>query len=120
MSKRSLTKSELSKFFAQGKKKAGDAASERLSQMSKGSAFKNQLVSKLRERQEADAHQPPPVDNVMEMAYVDKPDEDELMMRDEGSVATEVVDGLSVAPTELLANEYKKLVEQYEEEQMKR
>lgn len=56
----------------------------------------------------------------MEMAYVDKPDQDEMVMRDEVSVATEVVDGLSVAPTELLANEYKKLVEQYEEEQMKR
>lgn len=56
----------------------------------------------------------------MEMPYVDKPDEDEMVMRDEVSVATEVVDGLSVAPTELLANEYKKLVEQYEEEQKKR
>ena len=49
MSKRSLTKSELSKFFAQGKKKADDAASERLSKMSKGSAFKNQLANKLKE-----------------------------------------------------------------------
>lgn len=31
MSKKSMTKSELSKFFAQGKKKANDAVSERLS-----------------------------------------------------------------------------------------
>lgn len=31
MSKKSLTKSELSKFFAQGKKKVDEAASERLS-----------------------------------------------------------------------------------------
>ncbi len=51
MSKRSLTKSELSKFFTDGKKKTADAASERMSRMSKGSAFKNQLASKLRERQ---------------------------------------------------------------------
>tara|TARA_B100000780_G_C20868997_1_gene345617 strand:- start:222 stop:347 length:126 start_codon:yes stop_codon:yes gene_type:complete len=41
-------------------------------------------------------------------------------MRDQVSVATDVIDGLSVAPTELLANEYKKLVEQYEDEQRKR
>ena len=47
MSKRSLTRSELSKFFAQGKKKANEAALERLSQMSKGSKFKNQLASKI-------------------------------------------------------------------------
>lgn len=52
------------------------------------------------------------------MAYVDQPDEYD--MRDQVSVATDVIDGLSVAPTELLANEYKKLVEQYEDEQRKR
>lgn len=53
---------------------------------------------------------------VQEMEYVDKPEEDEAILRDQVSVATEVIDGLSVAPTELLANEYKKLVEQYEDE----
>ena len=79
MSKRSLTKSELSKFFAQGKKKADDAASERLSKMSKGSAFKNQLANKLKEQREAAAtiEQPPVADGVDEMPYVDKPDDDE-------------------------------------------
>ena len=47
MSKKSLTRSELSKFFAQGKKKAAEDAQERLSSMSKGSKFKNQLVNKV-------------------------------------------------------------------------
>lgn len=47
------------------------------------------------------------------MVYRDDLAEEELD-RDQVSVATEVVDGLSVAPTEMLANEYKKLVEQYE------
>ena len=79
MSKRSLTKSELSKFFAQGKKKADDAASERLSKMSKGSAFKNQLANKLKEQREAAAtiEQAPVGDHIDEMPYVDKPDDDE-------------------------------------------
>ena len=36
------------------------------------------------------------------------------------SVATEAVEGLSVAPTEMLANEYNRLMNQYEEEQLKR
>lgn len=54
------------------------------------------------------------------MAYMDQPDDEEVVDRDQVSVATEAVDGLSVAPTELLANEYKRLVEQYEEEQRKR
>lgn len=133
MSKRSLTRSELSKFFAQGKKKANEAASERLSQMSKGSKFKNQLASKIaKEKQETQqVAQPPedkaeevmdvPVEAPEEMPYVDQPDEvEEPVDRDQVSVATEVIDGLSVAPTEMLANEYKRLVEQYEEEQRKR
>ena len=46
MSKRSLTRSELSKFFAQGEKRAQDKVSERLSQMSKGSRLKNNLAKK--------------------------------------------------------------------------
>ena len=82
--------------------------------MSKGSKFKNNLASKLREKQEA-----------AEMAAVNEVPEQpgEMVYKDEGdapvdkdqvSVATEVVDGLSVAPTEMLANEYKRLVEQYE------
>ena len=50
------------------------------------------------------------------MAYMDQPDDEEVVDRDQVSVATEAVDELSVAPTELLANEYKRLVEQYEEE----
>lgn len=45
------------------------------------------------------------------MAYMDQPDDEEVVDRDQVSVATEAVDGLSVAPTELLANEYKRLVE---------
>ena len=43
-SKKSLTRSELSRFFSQGKKKADIAVSERLSQMSKGSRLKNHLA----------------------------------------------------------------------------
>ena len=35
-------------------------------------------------------------------------------------MATEVIEGLSIAPTEMLANEYKRLVDQYELEQQKR
>ena len=54
MSKKSMTKSELSKFFAQGQKKAEDIVSERLSKMSKGSKFKNNLANKLKEKAEAD------------------------------------------------------------------
>ena len=54
MSKKSMTKSELSKFFAEGKKKADDIVSERLSKMSKGSKFKNNLANKLKEKAEAD------------------------------------------------------------------
>ena len=57
MSKRSLTKSELSKFFTEGKKKAGDTASERLSRMSKGSQFKNNLASKAKAYETAPAEQ---------------------------------------------------------------
>ena len=49
------------------------------------------------------------------MVYNDAVAEEELD-RDQVSVATEVVDGLSVAPTEMLANEYKRLMEQYETE----
>ena len=33
------------------------------------------------------------------------------MVYDNASIATEVIDGLSVAPTEMLANEYKRLME---------
>lgn len=54
------------------------------------------------------------------MAYIDEEDkvpEEEEGERDEVSVATEAVEGLSVAPTEMLANEYKRLIEQYEQEQ---
>ena len=58
MSKKSMTKSELSKFFAQGKKKAEETVSERLSQMSRASKFKNNLVAKVKE-DEADAEQLP-------------------------------------------------------------
>lgn len=54
------------------------------------------------------------------MPYQDVADVPEVAVRDEVSVATEAIDGLSVAPTELLANEYKRLVEQYEDEQRKR
>lgn len=49
------------------------------------------------------------------MVYKDDGD-NEPLDRDQVSVATEVVDGLSVAPTEMLANEYKRLMEQYETE----
>ena len=51
MSKRSLTRSELSKFFSEGKKKVNDQVSERLSRMSKGSKLKNNLASKLQEKE---------------------------------------------------------------------
>lgn len=44
-----MTKSELSKFFAQGKKKAEEAVSERLSQMSRASKFKNNLATKAKD-----------------------------------------------------------------------
>ena len=46
------------------------------------------------------------------MAYVDEGDAP--IAKDQASVATEAVEELSVAPTEMLANEYKRLVEQYE------
>ena len=56
-----------------------------------------------------------------EMAYIDDEDlpvEDaekvDEVDRDAVSVATEAVDGLSIAPTELLANEYRRLMDQYE------
>lgn len=53
-SKKSLTKSELSKFFTEGKKKVEENAAERMSQMSKGSKFKNNLAAKLKEKQAAE------------------------------------------------------------------
>lgn len=48
MSKKSLTKSELSKFFTEGKRRVDETAADRLSQMSKGSKFKNNLANKLK------------------------------------------------------------------------
>ena len=55
------------------------------------------------------------------MAYNDELEEEQDDFANEkASIATEVIDGLSVAPTELLANEYKRLMEQYEQEQQKR
>lgn len=51
------------------------------------------------------------------MAYVDEGDVEVPAKDDAASVATEVVEGLSVAPTEMLANEYKRLVDQYDQEQ---
>lgn len=53
------------------------------------------------------------------MEYIDDLDsvkENEEMMNDKASIATDVIDGLSVAPTEMLAAEYKRLMEQYEME----
>ena len=55
MSKRSLTRSELSKFFSEGKKKVNDQISERLSKMSKGSRLRNNLASKLQEKEKEKA-----------------------------------------------------------------
>ena len=85
--------------------------------MSKGSKFKNNLASKLKEKQElqADAVVEAVKEEPEEMIYRDDAVGEELE-RDQVSVAKEVVDGRSVAPTEMLANEYKKLVEQYETE----
>lgn len=49
---------------------------------------------------------------VEEMAYNDELEEDqEDFANDRASIATEVIDGLSVAPTEMLANEYKRLMD---------
>lgn len=92
--------------------------------MSKGSKFKNNLANKLKEKaageQEAQAEAVAVAEAMNEvyegpeeMVYRDDLVEEDLD-KDQVSVATEVVDGLSVAPTEMLANEYKKLVEQYE------
>ena len=47
------------------------------------------------------------------MEYVDEGDD---FAKDDASIATEAVEGLSVAPTEMLANEYKRLMDQYEDE----
>ena len=44
-----MTKSELSKFFAEGKKKASENVADRLSQMSSKSKLKNNLVAKAKE-----------------------------------------------------------------------
>lgn len=44
------------------------------------------------------------------MPYIDDV-EPEQYEDERVSIATEVVDGLSVAPTEMLANEYKRLME---------
>ena len=48
------------------------------------------------------------------MVYKDE--EPEEPAEKEASVATEAVEGLSVAPTEMLANEYNRLMQQYEHE----
>ena len=109
-SKKSLTKSELSKFFADGKKKASENVADRLSQMSYKSKLKNNLASKAKEAPKAEDI--PEYPEVMEY----KDEEDPMHKGDDVSVATEAVEGLSVAPTEMLANEYKRLVDQYEQE----
>jgi len=54
------------------------------------------------------------------MAYIDEEDKYGEQDKDAVSVATEAIEGLSVAPTEMLANEYKRLMEQYEVEAAKR
>ena len=46
------------------------------------------------------------------MVYRDEADaEPEDAINDKASIATDVIEGLSVAPTEMLANEYKRLME---------
>jgi hypothetical protein len=46
------------------------------------------------------------------MVYKDEVDVEEgENVNDKASIATEVIDGLSVAPTEMLANEYKRLMD---------
>ena len=45
-----MTKSELSKFFSEGKKKVEETMSERISNMSKGSKFKGGLSNRLAEK----------------------------------------------------------------------
>lgn len=90
--------------------------------MSKGSKFKNNLANKLKERAE---EQPPAPEQKEVPQYNEIPEGPEEMVyrddeidyvpddedKDKVSIATEVVDGLSVAPTEMLANEYKRLME---------
>lgn len=80
-----------------------------MSEISKRSALRNQLKSKLRENQ----------------AFEEQKDADEYGAEDCGegegeadamTVATSAVDDLSVAPTEVLAQEYQRLMNQYDNE----
>jgi len=47
---------------------------------------------------------------------VQKDEESPLDQDDAATVASSVIDNLSLAPTDVLANEYKRLIEQYDTE----
>ena len=120
-SQRSLTKSELSKFFRDGGKRAEDDLRSRLSEISKGASFRNRLQGRLDRGRDGEARAAgePGVPVVEEITYESEKSEhgeEEAHGADAATVATSALDNLSVAPTELLAAEYKKLMDQYDAE----
>jgi hypothetical protein len=119
-SQRSLTKSELSKFFRDGSKKVEDDLRSRLSDISKGASFRNRLAAKAGQSREGakerTADGEPVVEEITYESEKSEKGEEEAQGADAATVATSALDNLSVAPTELLAAEYKKLMEQYDAE----
>lgn len=122
-SQRSLTKSELSRFFRDGTKKVEDDLKSRLSEISKGASLRNRLARKAElsregEPKEKTADEPgePVVEEITYESEKSEQGDEEAQGADAATVATTALDNLSVAPTELLAAEYKKLMDQYDAE----
>lgn len=154
-SKKSMTASDISAYFSQGKAKVDEDARSRMSEISKGtfrSRFKRNMGSPkpadedgtkdviegteevipeiTYESEASDEEGEAKAENEDEEAFAtieanktmderplkdimkpDGPKSDDAM-----TVATSAVDGISVAPTEQLAVEYKNLMEQYDQE----
>ena len=158
-SKKSLTASDLSRYFRDGKAKVDEDAKSRISEITKGTFRSRFSRTKDAGEPSAEKETSPKVERpdkaddltaeneeiIQEITYeseksddeeennealktIEKPTHSNLatleakpVVQKEGSddaatVATTAVDALSVAPTEQLAAEYKKLMDQYDQE----
>ncbi len=149
-SKKSMTASDISKYFSQGKARVDEDARSRMSEISKGtfrSRFKRNMGSPGPNDEEAtkDAIEGTTEEVIPEITYESEASDEEGEVKAEGeddeafatidhktmderplkdlmkpegpksddavTVATTAIDGISVAPTEQLAVEYKNLME---------
>jgi hypothetical protein len=144
LSKRSLSKSDLNKFFSEKKKEVEDEVKSRISQISKGSrasgvsGFKAKFMKKIEEQNEnAKKDREQAITQAITAAIeehtyesdqdiINNPDckeekaEVPPQAEDAMTVASSAIEQLSVTPTEQLAREYKQLLEQYDSELNKR